>query len=751
MQDEREFLRPLVTGWHTAVKSGLRAKRGFMTIANQCRAFFSSSSGFMWKKDFMTQMGVDKAPKLQMTFAKAFELVALVGPTLYWKNPQRRVQPRRALEITPDMFGDPNDPNAQPIIQQMMGQLQQEASGDKIACQLMEHWLNFTPDEQSNGALSAHAMLSITDALVTGRGCLWAETVTQTGTGNKITGHYWDSVDNLIIDPDAETIYDAKWIAKRCTEPTWQVERDRNLPRGILKDKGTDISSENLGSLDRDPMAQLRELDENRMGSLNKSRSFDNITYFKIWSRCGVGSRLKGVSQDDILDHLDDMLGDCAYLEIAEGVDWPLNAYRPDMEQMDDQQIQQALEWPVPYCADDRWPVSVLDFYPKPRSVWPIAPLAPGLGELTFLNVMISHMASRIRQSTRDFVAVLQSAMDDVEDVLKSGEDLTVIKIKEVHKDIHSVIQFLQHPPTNLDAWKIIEAVTEIFERRVGLTELLYGLNAGNIQSRSAADANSKHDFVSIRPQHMANQVETWMSECAIKEKICARWHIGPNDVMPLLGGPGAYLWQMHIASADPTRVVHGMDATVEAGSARRPNKERDQSNMQQVMQVLMPIVGQLAQQGGNFGPINELLHEWGDSIDQDLTKIQLGPSAPDPNQQQIQQQQQQLNLAQLSADVDLTHAKTMAEQVKAQPPMPPPPPEPQENPLLKQAITSQAQMAHEAQKLQMDRQAMMAKLSQGAVEHQQKLTQREQEFKQKMLFSTLGQFMHPTGTHNVQ
>jgi hypothetical protein len=42
-------------------------------------------------------------------------------------------------------------------------------------------------------------------------------------------------------------------------------------------------------------------------------------------------------------------------------------------------------------------------------------------------------------------------------------------------KTITEIVQFLQHPPFNGDIWKVIEAVAEQFDRRVGLTELMYG------------------------------------------------------------------------------------------------------------------------------------------------------------------------------------------------------------------------------------------------------------------------------------
>ena len=80
-------------------------------MAEQCNAFFSGSVGFMWEPQFRQKfMGGNISPKFKITLQKAFELVALFGPVLYWKNPVRTIKPRRQFEFTPESFGAADDP-----------------------------------------------------------------------------------------------------------------------------------------------------------------------------------------------------------------------------------------------------------------------------------------------------------------------------------------------------------------------------------------------------------------------------------------------------------------------------------------------------------------------------------------------------------------------------------------------------------------------------------------------------------------
>jgi len=315
--------------------------------------------------------------------------------------------------------------------------------------------------------------------------------------------------------------------------------------------------------------------------------------------------------------------------------------------------------WPVPYYLDKKWPCAELDFYRKPGSVWPVAPLEPGLGELTYLNIFMSHIAGRIWSSSRDFIAVLESAAEKVEPVLKRGGDLAILRLPQIHKDINNVVSFLQQPQLNTDAWKIIDALIGLFERRVGLNELLYGMNPGGVQSRSAADIEAKQQNATIRPDYMANKVEQWQTEAADMEKFCARWFVEAEDVQELVGPVGAQLWTKYVTDVPPEMVVREMRATVEAQSVRKPNKQRDAQNIANVLGVLFPELSKHADATGDTNPINALIRHWGEAIDQDTEDMEMGPRTPAPPPPEVQEAQQ--------AEMEAEQAKAEAEIQKKQ------------------------------------------------------------------------------------
>ena len=102
----KEFLRPVITGWLGAIKKADESKKWFNKVADQCEKFYSADMGFMWKEDFRSTFMSGKAPKFKITIAKAFEFVALYGPTLFWTNPTRELRPRDKLKLAPEHFLD---------------------------------------------------------------------------------------------------------------------------------------------------------------------------------------------------------------------------------------------------------------------------------------------------------------------------------------------------------------------------------------------------------------------------------------------------------------------------------------------------------------------------------------------------------------------------------------------------------------------------------------------------------------------
>lgn len=643
---QNDFMRPLAAAWVGKVRLGQDHKKPFDEVGKQCMSFFSGAMGFMWQPEFFKQyVGGALAPRFKITVAKAFELVALYGPSMYWQNPTRLVKPRKRVGLSDALFMGLQDPMAAQFYMQAMQQREFRKAQDLARAELEELYLNYTPGAMPDGGLAAHSSSATTESLVKGRGCAWVKPYVVPGSGRVLTGAFYDSCDNLIVDPDAPgpKFHGAKWIAQKCCHPYWQVEKEFGLPDGSLKRYANMESAERQGET---------MVDQNAPMNRTVGKTFDLLTYYKIWSKGGCGARLSGQTrmQDDLGRALDRVVGDYAYVVVAPGVPFPLNAHPDRIRSSSDGDIERLFRWPVPYWMQDRWPVSLLEYYEKPNSCYPIAPMAPGLGELTYINVLLSQLANRTWMTSRAFPLVPRKLGPEIEAAFNRGQDLTVLRYDE-HQKGEAPVSFVTYPEVNADSYRLLEIMSANFDRRVGLTELLYGLNPGGTQSRTAEDAAGKRQMVSIRPDYMAGKVEDWQGEIADMELFCSRFFVDAQQLGGMLDPAEQFLWAQLIDSQDPKAIIEDLRATVAANSTRKPDKVRDVANMNQLVPQLMPMLQEYAFASGDFGPINALIGKIGDTLDEDLDGLMMQPPPPpestiDPAAEAQMMQQQQLEEA---------------------------------------------------------------------------------------------------------
>lgn len=625
---------PLVGLWQEKIRLGFEAKnKRFGAEAEEGMRFFQGPYEFMYgsvhmKKDKHFKQDFDESddseippPRFQMTVNKVAEVVQIFGPVMYHTNPTRQVNPREHILPDADLlaaFG--GDPNSQMMLNQLYQQGIQSRAIDKFRAKLLQTYLDYTPNALD---LKTESRMAIDEALIKGMGVLWTEVYSPPAGGNKMVGSFFDSVDNLVIDPDATSLRDAKWIARRRITPVWEAERKFGWPPGSIKP--------NLESLNR--QAEVQSDPEGHYLRAT-GQTNDLITYFEVFSKTGMGGRLLG-TQPQMTAELE-AYGDYCYLCVAPSVRTPLNLpdaiydLPPDQGR---QAIMQAVQWPTPFWADDSWPFVQIAFHNIPRDPWPMSHLSPGMGELKFLNWAFSFIAGKIRISSRDIVAVLAEASEDIKAAVLHGTDYEVVKLKGSNgKGINEIVQFLQHPPFQADIWRVIEAVMELFDKRVGLSELMYGMSGK--QMRSAQEAEIKSDAVNVRPDDMANKVEDAMSELARQEALAIRWHLTGKDVGPVMGPVGQALWDQFITPADPGELLYSLEYRIEANSVRKPNRDRDAQNAQQLNQAVGPFFQNLAMQGLS-GPFNTMLQQWADTIDMKTDGLLLPETiqAPPPAQ----------------------------------------------------------------------------------------------------------------------
>jgi hypothetical protein len=594
-------------------------------------SFFDGPHNWFWKDTYARhEYGYNRTiapPAFRMQVNRVFEAVKLFGSVIYHRNPVRTVTPAKYPFVSPEVVGVV-DEQSMMAYQQAAQDTIQRTEIRKIAALLMERYLNYTPNELD---LKTHSRRVVDEAIIKGMGVWWTEMVTLPGSDIGVIGSFADSVDNFTMDPDATEIEDITWCARRCTHPIDVVARQYGLDRDQLKghlDGAKPIDGEGDNQI-------FTEEDQTYKGR-KAGKSNELVTYWKIWSKTGLGDRLKDTPKE--LVGTFDAVGDNCYIVVCEGIPHPLNMPPSALEEQVDEAtgmppgLFRAVQWPIPFWAEaNGWPFVALDFHRKPGYVWPISHIKPGIGELRFLNFAMSFIAQRVATSCETLLGVSKAADQDIKDQIlsQSEKGFKVVEISEtLGRSVNDLISVFQLPEVSPELWRIVDAVAQQFDKRVGLTELAYAMTSSQI--RSATEANVKAEQLSVRPDDMANRLEDAMSLLARREALAARWLLRPQDVDSIVGPLGAAAWAQHIASMDPATVAREFEYRVEAGSARKPNKATRVEQMQAALQTLGPILQGLVPMG-MVDPLNALISDWADSLDIDAKPYLLPPPPPPP------------------------------------------------------------------------------------------------------------------------
>ena len=657
-----EHLRPLTQAWIGKIETAERARAPWKEMADECMMFYSKSAAAMFSPNYEKKFWRNiQAPRFRISINKAFEVVAVMAPSLMWQVPHREVKPKRKDKLPEGIF------QVDPVAQQMQQQFQQEDQRreaiDETTATLLSEWLNFTPSEQPMGGLIKESELAIVDALIKGRGVMVTRPFQFPGDDRTYTGSFRVPPEDVYIDADARQPSEAKWMAIKHAEPYWMVERRFGYKKGQLRGRATLESHWSTGE---------RSTNQEQAGQYRASgQTSDIIIWYEIYSKMGCGAAMSG-TDTKIANQLEEAVGDYAYIAVSPSVPHPLNCHHHRMYDNSSEKIAEKFKWPVEYWRDDDFPIEFLDFYPNtdesdPAQAWPIPLLAPAMGELKFLNFLVPWLANRVWNTSRDFWAVAQGHVSHYKKYLQEGGDLTIIPTPMQTEDVRKVIQRIEHAETRMDVWRIIELVSEMFDKRTGLTEFMYGRNEGGTQNRTAEETIAKKQAVNVRPDHMQKKVVGWQSRMAAKEAYAARMFVKPRDVIPLLGEAGGYFWGEYVNHKDPNIVFRQLSYDVAASSIRRPNRERDIANFNQAMQHFTGFVQQYTQATNSWDVVNALLDQWGSLHDMDLRKMHFAPPQPDPQEQQMQQQQQQMEMQKIQADLQKAQAGVQKAQIDAQ------------------------------------------------------------------------------------
>lgn len=679
-----QFLtKSMVDLWSGLIRRAHDAKRDFNTRGAQVEAFYSGGAGFMWNDNYISRFlgGAPgfSPPKFKITFAKAFEFVAVMGPMLFWQLADRKVRPYESMHLDPAVLAGP-DPRYNQLLDALAQQQAMEDARHQMRAQVQERILNWLPREQPSGGLTAHADLAVFEALLKGAGFLLTHPYKFPGSDRTMVGSYRISCDDVLVDPDCRSPLwdDAGWIAIRHGSKWWELERYFELPPGTLKPYATKSSAAAKAYADSRELSPLQRA---------KSQGKDIVEWYEVYSRSGVGSRIGvgGKSAPEVPQEFDDVAGDFVYLCICPSCPYPLNLpsgmlAHPAEEEGDpgtDEWLRAQLAWPTEYWRDNKWPVSMLSFYPHSAdSPWPEPPLSPAIGELTVLNIFISSYVQTVYDNSQQLIAVFEGNATKVKEVLSVSKSPAVVEMnKGIDKSINDVIQFMKRPEVNSDVPRVMDFILKLIERRV-MPDMLYGEGGGEANSRSATEYQGRMQSVNIRPDYMRKRVAAWMTEVAEKELFAVYTHMTTEDVAPQLGPFGAMVWEQLVVNEDPEVVLRSSDCYIEASQLARPTKERDAEMLQQLNQYLSPILAGHGAQTGDWRPFNGFLKAFGAAANIDVADFLLpeqqggdpeAEAAMQQAQQEIQQQSQQLEMARQQAEVSKVQAEAQRAAAEAQ------------------------------------------------------------------------------------
>lgn len=686
-------LNPLCVGWLEKIKLAEKFKRShFQEQADEAMKFYECGkelNDLMWRPNKGIQFSADDgdlpSPKFRMVVGKVAEIVQLFGPSLYHRNPTIIVEPK-TLDIPLDLLMSLVPPDVmqqaqmaaqqtgQPFNPQSLFPPDPSGSANKLTSMLLQYYLDYIQRENDK---KTHSRRMIDEALIKGASICWTETFTPFPGAPKLIGSFYDTIDNLVVDPDCETIEEAWWTARRYVRPVWEVAEEFGIDEEYLRKRATYESGTSQGEREADA--------ENASEKKRKAgKSNDLLEYWCVYSKMGMGHKLSGVNKEGQLEDVEDLLdsfGQNVRICVAKDIPFPLNLHskklRKWMKASEEKQPAARkqmfldVQWPIPFWADGAWPFTLLAFHEVPNNPWPMSHVKPALGYLKFINWAMSFLANKIRTSCRTVIAAAKALEEEWLARLESGKDYEILQVPQTLMqngtvDVTKLINYVQPPPFQGDIWKVLEEIFTLFDKATGLTEIMYAASGG---MRSAQEAQLKQGAMNIRPDDMASKVEDCLSLIARKEAMAARWILDPETVAPIVGDQNAKYWATYVMSNDIIKVAREFNYRIEAGSTRKPNKDAQVATINQAIQVWGPILFPFSIQSGNVQIINAFLSEWCKANDIEEKKFLLPPPPPPPPNPMIQKVQAEIQQGQAELEMKQqeSQAKLQFEQQKTQ------------------------------------------------------------------------------------
>lgn len=627
--------------WLKVIEKALEVKRAdYLREADMCERYyvgdqtdiytdqFTKDIGMFSEERTSLQAGTDgnagRYPRWRIRDNAAGKLVQIFSPFLLSGEIVSTVKANKPFIPPPTMFGivgDINTPTPVPprgnaqamaayvqneMAKQQYMMIEQQASVEytqrSFRAAVLDAMINYSIKEC---ALKDESRTCLRDSLVRGAGFLNTELINlPNGTGRLVSSNYLCD-DNVVIDPDATRFKNAKWVAILCEHPAYEVA-DMYAPYGITED-----------------MLHADRISHTGSASTWNSRPHDTrrnnlFQYWKVFSRCGMGTRLKSFNErTEEMVQIDQTLGDYVYLVVSHGSDYPLNM-TPYIEQMamqsqSIQPFQVATSWPWPsyYDMDDPWPFTALWFHERKNSPWPVAHLSFAIGYLNFMVWVLGFMAEKAYRDSRGVWVIDSSVTSEFESWLQNGMDEEYLKFNRGHegKSIKELIEYIKGPDFDGGLIDLYLFMERKFEQITGMTDVLQA--TFDKQMRSAHEAQVVENASRLRPDDMTAKMQAFLARVTRKQAIASRWLLTGEDMVTILGQYGAMAWDQSIRTQDVRELFRESTFNVETGKGRPLDIQSDLDNINQAMQFVFPAFMQYYQTTGDPSQLNAVIAAW--------------------------------------------------------------------------------------------------------------------------------------------
>ncbi len=443
-------------------------RKAFLKDGDEINQFFNN-------RDDTTAEYLNDIVKHRPQMSKSGQFVSIIGAYLYEQNPTRRAEPRAW-----------SGPQA------------------NARAKAMEAYLNYVPPQTN---LKIHCKRAIIQGCVYGKGVVW---IGWDEDKNIVTAIF-DTVQNLLVDPDARFREECNWKARIRRKPRWWLEQrypeakkqiESATPVGKRKSsKGTDYSTDTI---------EIMEM------------------YFKV----GLHNYEGG---EDLLEKTEE--GE------SYGDDTPMKFVMTS-----DGHILWEGPWEVPLYRKQLWPCSELDFYEIPGQYYPKSPIKDGLSQLRNMNWHYRHMMARLRQSARGFIALLAQngagvdaeSLDKILDITPTPDGVfDVLRIQATGlmegAKLADILQQFKLDSNLAEFQAAISFEEQEFAKATGLYNILFQ-GQPETQMRSAAEVQFREKTARSRIEDMQKSVETWSDEIATTQALYARFLGDPEDFAPIIG-----------------------------------------------------------------------------------------------------------------------------------------------------------------------------------------------------------------------